>query len=736
MTNSLLENVETVACRGDRSVERALLLAAAVSMVFILGPSGGDAVAQVAESTESPYLESPANPWSGPLVLQGRALVGVRPQVVGEILTGAEGGELAIATLAVPAPGSSTETAVSLFVEIDGASFLDSNQTELTRLEVYAYALGANDNIVDFVAEAFAVDVSRYGERIWQSGLEFFGRLELPPGSYTLRVLVRNFQSGAKGRDILSFEVPDFAGGGSTALTPLFPEPKARDGWMPVCSWDPAVRQNAEPYPFVVSSGPVNPAARPVLVAGRRAVVYLPVSKPPPGTLEGAVELLKPGVSRYQVVAEGKADVTRAPVSEGDFEILTLRFTAPQAPPGAHWVRVTVRASGGRAIQSPPMKLVLVGGETRDRDLIWSDLRGLLAPSPPVVQAVAEEPRRIVRTEGAEARRLQNALAREYREVLMSLGSEPTESARGRLFEFESGALGGLTGGGVPRLHAAELSVAAELGRSHLETVTALARLHDQIYERYRARRLFSLLFHTRSLLEELAELHVDLGGPPETAARILTSLAGYLQEANLAATSRRLFERALEYDPKNAVALLGLAASHEKYGEYSQAISQLEQLVEIEPDLEEGLLRLAINLDRMGMSLRARELFQRIIDTSEPGWVSAIAYQELARGYLETGAIERAAALLRSAVEEIPDRQGLRVLLAHSEARLGRTMASLERLREFGPSPRSERSERLLYDTWPANLLAESRRALAEAAEKAEAAVSEALAQTTREGW
>jgi tetratricopeptide (TPR) repeat protein len=693
-------------------------------------PEGG-------ESDSEAFLDPVPSPWSGPLVLQGRALLGVRPQVVGEILAGDEGGELALAALAVPVPGPSEKAAVSLFIEIDGASFLDSNQADLARVEVYAYALGPNQRIADFVAEAFAVDVTRLGERVWQSGLEFFGRLELPPGSYTLRVLVRNFQSGARGLEILSLEIPDSSSPRTVALTPLFPEPEARDGWLPVCSWDPAVRLSTETYPFVVSGRALNPAARPVLIAGSAAMLHFPVSHLPAGEITGTLQLLRYKGGRQEIVAESKGRVIRGEdTREGDLEILTLRYTAPEKPPGAYWARVTLKTTGNPPFSSPATEVLLVSGDTRDRDLLWSDLRGLLAPTRQVEEVLAaEEPKKNRRLKRKEGRRLHQVLSRDYRRILATLGTEPNETTRGRLFEFESRALGGSVSGGVERLHSAELSVAVELGRRRVESVAALAWLHDQIYPRYRGRRLFSLLFHTRSLIEELADLYVELGGEPETSGQILASLAGYLQAGNLAASSRRLFARALEYDSQSAVALLGSAASHEKYGEYHQAIVHLEQLRKVDPLFDEGVLRLAINLDRVGMNRRARELLEEIVGRGMPGWVTAVAYQALARSYLETGAVERADELLQKAVEEMPERQGLRVLLAHVDARLGRTASSLGRLQAFGPGPRSARSERLMYDSWPADLLAQSRKALGEVAEEAAGLLSSELAPTTTDG-
>ncbi len=141
----------------------------------------------------------PASPFDRGAYLQAHPVRGVPPEIVRLLMTGAQGGELPIEALALPHRASQDGTPISLLVEIDGASFLEHSRAQRARVEVYAYALAESGRIAGYLAEGFQVDLSELGERIWQSGLKLFSGLRLPAGSYTLRVVVRSFESGAWG---------------------------------------------------------------------------------------------------------------------------------------------------------------------------------------------------------------------------------------------------------------------------------------------------------------------------------------------------------------------------------------------------------------------------------------------------------------------------------------------------------------------------------------------------------
>ncbi len=131
-------------------------------------------------------------------------------------------------------------------------------------------------------------------------------------------------------------------------------------------------------------------------------------------------------------------------------------------------------------------------------------------------------------------------------------------------------------------------------------------------------------------------------------------------------------------------------------------------------PELEEARLRLALNLERTGDRQRFRELLDPIATGDGRDWVSAVACEELARSQLEAGLPEEADLLLRGALQRMPERQALWILLAHVHDRQGLLSRSWESLEPVAAAPgAAEASERLTYDAWANGPLERARAAL-----------------------
>ncbi len=150
-----------------------------------------------------------------------------------EILGDEEGGSLPIAALAVPLPGG----ALPLLVEIEGPALLFGHQGEALEVEIYAYALDGAGAVRGFLTQRVNLDLAKVRETLGAGGLKFYGGLALPPGSYTVRLLVRNAQSGARALRSLAVEVPAAgAEPGAAAAAPFLcrrssPTPPGGGSW-------------------------------------------------------------------------------------------------------------------------------------------------------------------------------------------------------------------------------------------------------------------------------------------------------------------------------------------------------------------------------------------------------------------------------------------------------------------------------------------------------------------------
>lgn len=703
-------------------------------------PSSVDSPGETSGAAEMPEaLRSPSIDFFsvGP-VLQARKLRGLKAEVAGLLMGSPGGGAIAFEALATPLRGSGGKANVPLFIEIDGPTFLEANQHSTARAEVYAYALGADGQVVSYLAEVFAIDIQELGEAVWQSGLKFYGHLELPPGEYRLRVLIRNYRSGAAALREIALTVPTFD---QPFVFPIFSPPANRDAWLPVREWDSPAE-----YPLWVDERAVSPLVRPVLVAGRRSQAHVLAHGLPGRGAQGRVELLPASAltqssisGQDAAVGEGAAIATatleavRQSSAAGEIETIAVAFEAPQVDPGSYALRVVL---GGVTSETVPV-LVLQQG-TRDRSLLWTDLRGQLGGGIRVREdtttaARSTDPRstdRRSRPAKREQRQIRK-LAAGYRQALALLGTDDRGSAaRSALLELESGVL---TDGTLEVLKSAQVSVAKQLCDKDVESLIPVLALHDDLYNTYRKRSLYSLGFHARAVVELLAELYAERGGTRGShvvAARVLASLGGHLQAANLPSSSRRLYRRALEHDPQNLAALLGLATSYERYGDYSRAVTVLEDLAAAHPSSGEGLLRLAINLDRLGVRGRSRSLTERVVELEAPSWIRSLAHQKLARILVETGSLDRAAQLLETSLEEVPAQSGSIYLLAHIYDRQKQPYKSLELLDGVATSPNP--SPRKTYDSWPEAPLKAIRQELSAAAEVRASLVPKILGQPT----
>jgi VWFA-related protein len=153
----------------------------------------------------------------------------------GEVLLGAEGGPVRLSALAAPMPpipasGSPTSD-VLVMIEVDGPSLLHLNQGGDLPAEIYIYAMDPRGQVRDFVAQTLSLDLFKVERRLLESGLRFYGHLELPPGTYKARVLVRNGRTGLHGLKIVPLEVPPLAQAASQEIPAAF-YPDAKGPWL------------------------------------------------------------------------------------------------------------------------------------------------------------------------------------------------------------------------------------------------------------------------------------------------------------------------------------------------------------------------------------------------------------------------------------------------------------------------------------------------------------------------
>ncbi len=268
-----------------------------------------------------------------------------------QLMSGAPGGSIATAMLVAPFRAATGKAYVPVVIEADGTTLLAGNLPKVFPAEIYVYAVDAAGSIRDYFDQTLQVDVDRTGGQLRQGGLKFFGHLELAPGEYAVRVLLRNGATGAYGRRSATVKVPAFGAAEAVLLPPLFPEASGR--WTVVHELPRGQQKNAT-YPFTVGQRAYMPAALPSLRPGEAAAVALVgYNLVEAAAGSAAVERLE-AQARVQS-ADGRdlggGDLRLGapePGGDGGPEVWKAVFRAPQGlAPGQYRLIVTVNGNRG-----------------------------------------------------------------------------------------------------------------------------------------------------------------------------------------------------------------------------------------------------------------------------------------------------------------------------------------------------------------------------------------------------
>jgi VWFA-related protein len=285
-------------------------------------------------------------------------------QAAGQVVSGIEGGPVGLAVLAAPFKVASNiggdKAYVPVVIEIDGASLLAGSQGAAAPTEVYVYALDAKGAVQDFFTQTIGLDLAKVGDAVRRTGVKFFGDLDLAPGAYSIRVLVRNGQTGAAGMRVASLEVPAFsAQSAPVLLPPFFPEPAGR--WLMVRETN--ARAGQVPYPFMARDQPFIPASKPDLLPEQAAAVSLVGYRLGAGDLTAEAMVM---TADGKEAGEGKIEILGRDETTADgLDRLTATFQPPALQPGDYLLLVTVtNAQGGTETSVAPFVVRAGTGST------------------------------------------------------------------------------------------------------------------------------------------------------------------------------------------------------------------------------------------------------------------------------------------------------------------------------------------------------------------------------------
>jgi VWFA-related protein len=255
-----------------------------------------------------------------------------------QVMSGEESDGIGAAVLAAPFRSAGEKAYVPVLIAIDGPSLLAGPQPAALPVEIYAYALDEGGAVHDFFTQTVGLDLAKAGSPVRQSGLQFFGHLDLLPGDYSLRVLVRNGANGVSGLKVLPLRVPAFGEGEPLLLPPLLP---AAPSNALLVREEPRGEGAQPANPFLLRDQPFVPAVKPALAPGREVRIVLAGYNLGAGPWKGVATVVAAG---GREIPGGSLAITgRLAGAAGgpDRAVATFRLPADLTP-GDYEMRITL----------------------------------------------------------------------------------------------------------------------------------------------------------------------------------------------------------------------------------------------------------------------------------------------------------------------------------------------------------------------------------------------------------
>ncbi len=178
------------------------------------------------------------------------------------IATATDEDQLDLNVLAAPFRADVDDAYVPIIIEVAGEKLLWEHTGDEMPVEFYAYVTDEAGSMRDFFTQMVTLDLSRGRTAFGRTGLKYYGHMDLGPGDYLLRVLVRNSATGRTGSESVRLTIPEFESAEPFVLPPFFLEGQRE--WLLVREQDQTYQRNIV-YPFTVNGDPYIPAAGPSL---------------------------------------------------------------------------------------------------------------------------------------------------------------------------------------------------------------------------------------------------------------------------------------------------------------------------------------------------------------------------------------------------------------------------------------------------------------------------------------
>jgi VWFA-related protein len=191
------------------------------------------------------------------------------------VMTGAGESDLRFSALCLPvrAPGDKQTLGIVLQVPKESLAWASGKPVAI---EAYGYGIGEDGTVYDHFAQLARVDPAAVDPDGTIRGLSFFGTLSVPPGKYTVRLMVQDRDSGSAGVQFLDVTVPSYDAQRGFLLPPMLMDDAGR--WVALEM--SRKRASASGSPFQVDGEPFIPRANSEFSPGKPQQMVLIAFEP------------------------------------------------------------------------------------------------------------------------------------------------------------------------------------------------------------------------------------------------------------------------------------------------------------------------------------------------------------------------------------------------------------------------------------------------------------------------
>jgi hypothetical protein len=142
---------------------------------------------------QTPSAEPTASPSQSIYALEAIEIGGVESRTAALLLSGQTGGNLPGVMLLCQEAEASDDGLVPLrlYLELDGGGLLEAAPNDRVPIAVYVYVLSEQGSVEGHLAEGVIVRDPAIRAAMHRSGLKFEGRVAVPPGTVSVRAMVR-----------------------------------------------------------------------------------------------------------------------------------------------------------------------------------------------------------------------------------------------------------------------------------------------------------------------------------------------------------------------------------------------------------------------------------------------------------------------------------------------------------------------------------------------------------------